>query len=418
MTKKVFIGVLAALMLFAFVACENQVPTYREVSYISVEKVQDVISGQPFVGSMVNVIVHYTDGGVESVSGAGYVSADDSVDTTKAFSVTAKYAGKTADYTILPVDPVSAVITADEVKSIAENPEADDAATREVTLGKWVAVISGGTNGSYTVSSDNAGDYSVTAAKLVADEIREAGTYQKALAITYDGDALSTESTVTVVVPSAIEPTVATKVVPFYTIGEKEYTTLPQLFIGDAVEVAFYTVDAEGEKTSATPVTISEASSNGAVTAETAYVLSNTGFGTATSNVFTVNVTDETKASISIAYYTEDGERWTANAAVGAGVDCITDITSVATVGTGLPEGTLSASNIVVTGTTLAKSEGHAFGKDDPSYSITFDETYTIPASTADNGVDVFLTVTYTGRDGKSVAERYVITDVKAAPAE
>ena len=202
--KSVLVVAFACAMLFAFTACENSVPVYRTVDYISLAQVQDVIKGQPFDGSMMNITVHYTDGYSETVSGAGYVLAADGVDTSKAFSVSGSYAGsEPVKYTITPVDPVSAVITAEDVTSIAANPSAPDGATRDVTLGEWSAVISGGTNGSFTVTRATASeyDYTVSAAALVAEEIREAETYEKALTIEYDGTSVATESVVNVIVP-------------------------------------------------------------------------------------------------------------------------------------------------------------------------------------------------------------------------
>lgn len=200
--KSVLVVAFACAMLFAFTACENSVPVYRTVDYISLSQVQDVIKGQPFDGSMMNITVHYTDGYTETVSGAGYVKADDNADTTKQFTVSGTYAGvETAvNYTITPVDPVSAEIKAEDVTSMAENPTASDTATRAVTLGSWSAVISGGTNGSYTITNNTAG-YTVTAADLVADEIRTAGTYEKALSITYNTQPVETQSVVNVIVP-------------------------------------------------------------------------------------------------------------------------------------------------------------------------------------------------------------------------
>ena len=48
--KKVFIGVLAALMLFAFTACEQQIPNMLpdEVSYIEVNQLNPVLVGTAF----------------------------------------------------------------------------------------------------------------------------------------------------------------------------------------------------------------------------------------------------------------------------------------------------------------------------------------------------------------------------------
>ena len=62
--KKYFIGVLAALMLFAFTACEPQVtgwPTSKNVSYLTIEQVKDFVVGETATDDGFNVIIHYTD---------------------------------------------------------------------------------------------------------------------------------------------------------------------------------------------------------------------------------------------------------------------------------------------------------------------------------------------------------------------
>ena len=62
--KKVFIGVLTALMLFAFTACEPQVttwPTSKNVSYLTIEQVKDFVVGETATDDGFNVIIHYTD---------------------------------------------------------------------------------------------------------------------------------------------------------------------------------------------------------------------------------------------------------------------------------------------------------------------------------------------------------------------
>ena len=71
--KKVFIGVLAALMLFAFTACEPQTiawPTDKDVSYLEIVQVKDFVYGEIPTKDGFNVIIHYTDGDPETVNGA------------------------------------------------------------------------------------------------------------------------------------------------------------------------------------------------------------------------------------------------------------------------------------------------------------------------------------------------------------
>ena len=102
--KKVFIGVLAALMLFAFTACEQQMPTYREVSYITISQTGDFVTGQAFDASKFQVNVYGTDGNVTTLEGNGLVTpvmaTDDPTEWT--YEVKATVATKEAKYTVTP----------------------------------------------------------------------------------------------------------------------------------------------------------------------------------------------------------------------------------------------------------------------------------------------------------------------------
>ena len=102
--KKVFIGVLAALMLFAFTACEQQMPTYREVSYITISQTGDFVTDQDFDASKFQVNVYGTDGNVTTLEGNGLVTpvmtTEDPAEWT--YEVKATVAGKEAKYTVTP----------------------------------------------------------------------------------------------------------------------------------------------------------------------------------------------------------------------------------------------------------------------------------------------------------------------------
>ena len=55
--KKVFIGVLAALMLFAFTACEQSMPSYKQVEYVTLDQTQAFIEYQPLTAKAFSVTV-------------------------------------------------------------------------------------------------------------------------------------------------------------------------------------------------------------------------------------------------------------------------------------------------------------------------------------------------------------------------
>ena len=76
--KKVFIGVLAALMLFAFTACEQSMPSYKQVEYVTLDQTQAFIEYQPLTAKAFSVTVHYLDGSQDVFPGTGRVSFVDS----------------------------------------------------------------------------------------------------------------------------------------------------------------------------------------------------------------------------------------------------------------------------------------------------------------------------------------------------
>lgn len=107
--KKVFIGVLAALMLFAFTACEPQTiawPTDKDVSYLEIVQVKDFIEGEIPTKDGFNVIIHYTDGEPETVPGAVTITAPEGDETD--YTVTSQFDFNTETKTV-PVIGVDTV---------------------------------------------------------------------------------------------------------------------------------------------------------------------------------------------------------------------------------------------------------------------------------------------------------------------
>ena len=63
MKKSILIGALAALMLFAFVACDNSTPVNKTIEGLEVTTTKtDYLVNQTFDPSTVSVLVRYTDG--------------------------------------------------------------------------------------------------------------------------------------------------------------------------------------------------------------------------------------------------------------------------------------------------------------------------------------------------------------------
>ena len=68
--KKVFIGVLAALMLFAFTACDNQMGYKTPVGISAVASQTEYLEGETFDPSTVSIVVDYSDGSSRTMTGA------------------------------------------------------------------------------------------------------------------------------------------------------------------------------------------------------------------------------------------------------------------------------------------------------------------------------------------------------------
>ena len=84
--KKYFIGVLAALMLFAFTACDNSVPTVSidGVAYVEVEQVKNYLEGEKATEDGFQIVVNYTVGSPKIIAGnAGNIDITGDVASVK-----------------------------------------------------------------------------------------------------------------------------------------------------------------------------------------------------------------------------------------------------------------------------------------------------------------------------------------------
>ena len=425
MKKTILTIMVAAMMLVAFTACEQQMPSYKNADFISVDQTKAFIAGQPFDASYFTVTLHYTDGSTSQVSPSGVVSADgwDTADYTVTASINTKL---TATFEAVVLDPVAVVV------SDVENYETDMKTTIEESNPLKTGTFEGATvtfvNGdaSYTptakVSSDdtiknNNVTYTLSAS-ITKAQIAVAGEYVLPIKVAASTGTVTCDSTITAVVkdPAAdVQESVAIKA--FYSVNSaEEVEDLPKLYIGDSVEVNFYVVDANGEKVGgeeASAVTFAEATS-GKAAAEKAYVISYKGFDVTAGTPDAIEIAADTDASLTVRYYDEDVVAYKdVTVTVGKGSDCITGITDVSTVSQGLKAGKLEKSSIVVEGTTCANVSEHELGKDDPNFSIAFAENYTVP-EVGEDAITVYVTVSYTDKKGDVAKEEFIIADVVA----
>ena len=127
MKKSILTIALAAMMLVAFTACEQQVPNVLpdDVNYITIVQTEDAVEGKAFDPSLFNVMVYSSNPNVApvTVSGKGYVSLSDTSATTFAAGqkVNATYAGKTASPLAVSVAEVLDVKVEGFPESVVQN---------------------------------------------------------------------------------------------------------------------------------------------------------------------------------------------------------------------------------------------------------------------------------------------------------
>ena len=62
-TKKIFVVAIAALMLFAFTACNNTMPSaFKSVEYVEVQQIESFLKGEAVKESGFQVVINYTEG--------------------------------------------------------------------------------------------------------------------------------------------------------------------------------------------------------------------------------------------------------------------------------------------------------------------------------------------------------------------
>ena len=169
MKKSILIGVLAALMLFAFVACEQQIPTYKVPTGLSISTAKtNYIVGETLDTSAFTGTVRYSDGSSDTLAGSELslsVPAQDGKIVANANKVTATYgAGENAVEATAVVygNYVSAAVIGNLPTSVAQASASGNAEqaisadgvtvtvtyageTRELTAGEYELTLSADT---------------------------------------------------------------------------------------------------------------------------------------------------------------------------------------------------------------------------------------------------------------------------------
>lgn len=147
MKKSILVAMVAVLMLFAFTACDNQVPNMLpdEISYIEIEQVAPAVEGLAFDSSNFNIVIHSSNPGVADkvVSGRGYVNPTGDVNGTYAPEMTVAATYATVQASALSVNVLE--ITDVAVTGLPETVVQNSAIVSTDTLAAVVTLSDGST---------------------------------------------------------------------------------------------------------------------------------------------------------------------------------------------------------------------------------------------------------------------------------
>ncbi len=264
MKKSILTIALAAMMLVAFTACEQQMPVYKSADYIEINQVSDFIKGQDFDANWFSVTINFTDGSTKTVAGSGVVTEADWSKYSVTATVKTVNGDMTQSFTATALDPESIVIDA------ATNPvtqvyvEATKNANVKVNV-KGATLVAG--NAEWVLGAEELAKVTVDDVILTPAERMAAGAYTKNLVAKYNGEAIDTASTVVVNVvadpknpadPSYEEPAqpltkddVQSLGVEWVITGDEESKSTSKSFtatVGDTVTYTIYGLSATGEK--------------------------------------------------------------------------------------------------------------------------------------------------------------------------
>lgn len=403
--KSVLVVAFACAMLFAFTACEQQIPTYRNVDYILISQNTPFIEGQSFNAANFDVTIYYTDNTSTVVSGTGLVTATSwPTDTT----VTAKVGEETATYeaAVIDQDDCDITVVLDDEVTTPIKANAADGEVRNVSVDVVSVTFSTG-DVSYTLSDDSA--YSASVA-VGAEELKIAGTYELEATVVKSTTTVATVPVSVEVVDSTPAPTVVTGVHVLYDVtrnGSKvveNATSLSGLYLNDVVTVTVYqTATKDGEDAS---TVLSAASAFENANDDVTY----------SSGVASITVGKEA-VSDTIYYYNEEvGETKTATVTVPVGSNTVVkegaSLVLTPNTATALAAGTTLAGNADLS-TYVNFTEGNGLKNLDSSletvsYSIYVDpaRTYKIPETET---VSVNCFVTYLSY-GETVKEFHTVS--------
>ena len=412
MKKVILVAMVAVSMLFAFTACDNSVPTYKNADYITVSQNTPFIEGQAFNAANFDVTIHYTDGSTSVVNGNGLVKATAWGTSKTVTAVINTDLSATFEANVIALDDCEVVVTLADDTTTPIKPTAAAGESRTVNIDvESVSYTAEGVTYEATASEYNA------YASVNADQLKVADSYTVEATV-YKGDNSTGTKVATVEATVEVLPAADTSkhIVGFEVLydvdsaaGEEsdveDATSLSNLWIGDKVTARLVQVVEQNGKTSYEDIT------SGYQTANLTTGLSFTQ-GKATVTVGKTNYTGNAY------YYNKDLSSSTQakNISIPAGASTVTGTPSVTADAEKYPvAGTVLAGNsdlsgyVKVTGLTNTDSEIK-----DVDFSIVVDPamSFTIPAS---GSVDVYYFLTYNSYGEDVVVRNSVSIQAKAA---
>ena len=422
MRKSILIGVLAALMLFAFTACEPQTvtwPTTKDVSYLSIEQVKSFVKGEVATDDGFNAVIHYTDGTTEVVPGIAEVQ-DDNKTVKAAITFSGDQNATTAKDYEIQFDTVSdiAIAGVSNVEIVAGTKLSDIHDITTAVKNKdlsftgepvFTFTYANGTK-SFTLADEVSGkfDYQLSvyeANKTTPMEATDTFAKGKTYSVKITGYELAdgtmypvdftTDMTISVVDAAAPATVEAIKV--YYTVKDgntvvaDKVATLPALYTGDTVEISVYEVKSDN----------TEALTKNAVSAVNVTAGSALSFTTGTATATVVTKTDKVSTTAAGTVQVKVGDKYfTAPYSVAAGDNYISAVSVDEAASKTVKVGeTLSTTgdNSAITVTVTYKDESN-------KPSTVSGVNSTLSPSVVPSGVtgsfSTICTTTYTGRGG------------------
>lgn len=260
MKKTILVALIAVSMLFAFTACEQQIPNMLpdDVNYIAIEQIGTAVEGKAFDPSLFNIVVYSSNPNVAPVTvpGAGYVTTKD---TDKLFdsatTVEASYAGVQASPLAVEVATIESVT----ITGLPETAEKDAKVVDKNTL-TAEATLSNGETLPLTVS-----DYDVTYSTSTVTDTTDPDDKGSAVTVSVwlDGESNVYSNSTTyyvVITPAVTSPATFEGIEVTYTVTRtgvaepiaKDVTTLSgvNLYVNDVVYAKVTKVMSEDESNS------------------------------------------------------------------------------------------------------------------------------------------------------------------------